>query len=152
LKALPKSNLHLAIASYGCDTKLGQGWLLFFWCELSTFTTLEILLLVYLSSLITMLTVMHAMMLLWWIEIFVICLLEFCFVLEFIKFIVLWLLDLGGVFWFHYSGLLRMLYVFGATYIGGTKYWCERKLFKAGLQEAKYQFLYCNIVCCVVCF
>jgi hypothetical protein len=45
-----------------------------------------------------MLAIMHAMMLLQWIEIFGICLLEFCSVLEFIKFIVLCLLDLGGMF------------------------------------------------------
>jgi hypothetical protein len=86
----------------------------------------------------TMLAIMHAMMLLQWIEIFGICLLEFCSVLEFIKFIVLCLLDLGGMFWFRYSRLLHLLYVYSVTYVAGAKYSCKWKVFKAGFHEFKY--------------
>ncbi len=45
-----------------------------------------------------------------------------------------------------------MLYVSGATCVGGEKYQCEWKVLKAGLQEAKYRIFDCNNLCCVVCF
>lgn len=45
-----------------------------------------------------------------------------------------------------------MLYVSGATCVGGEKYQCEWKVLKAGLQEAKNQIFDCNNLCCVVCF
>lgn len=60
--------------------------------------------------------------------------------------------DLGGVSWFCYGDLLHVLYVSGATCVGGEKYQCEWKVFKAGLQEAKYRIVDCSNLCCVVCF
>jgi hypothetical protein len=59
---------------------------------------------------------------------------------------------LGGVSWLPCGGLLRLLYVIGATWVEGTKYQCKWKVHKAGLWEAKYWILIVAMWLCGFCF
>jgi len=103
---------------YICDVELGHGWLLFYFVWIVNFYKVEVFAFGFVFHHSTiMLVVICAMKVLWRIKNFGICLLVFCFVPTFIKVIMLCLLDLGGVFWFHCSGLSHLLYVSRATWI-----------------------------------